>query len=213
MAENAPRKDSSRHTGVLAFFVVGGLLLGSATYNVLIPQNIRMILKLSLPIVLPILVLHFATGGSMDDLYLKAGNIRLSLIVGGIGFAAFAGIGMLQAMGSGLMISTVIASLPWVAAFTFANAFMEELWFRALFLKKLGPLVGVKTAIAATSVVFALVHVSVTYASDILVFMVALLALALIWSWLMHRSNSIWGAHAGGDVLVMIGFLVQSAAR
>ena len=68
MAENAPRKDSSRHTGVLAFFVVGGLLLGSATYNVLIPQNIRMILKLSLPIVLPILVLHFATGGSMEDL-------------------------------------------------------------------------------------------------------------------------------------------------
>ncbi len=53
-------------------------------------------------------------------------------------------------------------------------------------------------------------HISSTYVIDILLFMVALLALGLLWSWLMRKSNSIWGPvliHAGADILVMVGFL------
>ena len=88
---------------------------------------------------------------------------------------------------------------------------MEELWFRALFLKKLEPLVGAKTTLIITSLVFAGVHISSTYVIDILMFMVALMALAVLWGWLMRKSNSIWGSvliHAAGDVLVILGFLV-----
>ena len=163
-----------------------------------------------LSIVLPILVLHFATGGDMNGLFLKGGNLKLGFIAGIIGFAAFVGIGLLQAIGSGLRWTTVAAALPWILIFIFANAFMEELWFRALFLKKLEPLVGARTALIITSLVFAGVHISSTYVIDILMFLVLLMALALLWGWLMRKSNSIWGPvliHAGGDILVILGFL------
>jgi membrane protease YdiL (CAAX protease family) len=164
----------------------------------------------ALPIVLSILVSHFATGGDMNGLFLRSGNLKLGLIVGIIGFVAFASIGALQVIGSGLRWATIAAALPWILIFIFSNAFMEELWFRALFLKKLEPLVGIRTTLIITSLVFTSVHISSTYVIDILIFMVALMALALLWGWLMRNSNSLWGPvliHAGGDVLVILGFL------
>jgi membrane protease YdiL (CAAX protease family) len=164
----------------------------------------------ALPIIVSILVLHFATGGDMNGLFLKGGNLKVGLIAGVIGFAAFVGIGSLQAMGSGVRWITVAAALPWLLIFIFSNAFLEELWFRALFLKKLEPLVGVRTALIITSLVFAGVHISSTYVTEILTFLGVLMALALFWGWLMRRTNSIWGPvliHAGGDILVILGFL------
>jgi membrane protease YdiL (CAAX protease family) len=65
-----------------------------------------------------------------------------------------------------------------------------------------------------TSLVFADVHISSTYVINILMFMVASMALGLLWGWLMRKSNSIWGPvliHAGGDVLVILGFLAGAA--
>ena len=168
----------------------------------------------ALMIVLPILVLHFATGGDRSGLFLARGNLKLGMITGIAGFAVFGAIALLQAAVSGLSFGKVVAALPWILVFIFSNAFMEELWFRALFLKKLEPLVGSKTALIITALVFAAVHISSTYVIDILLFMVALLALGLLWGWLMQKSNSIWGAvliHAGADVLVILGFLAAAA--
>lgn len=164
----------------------------------------------SLPIILSIIALHFITGGDMNGLFLRRGNLKLGLTAGIIGFVAFAGIGVLQAIGSGLQLTTVAKELPWILIFIFFNAFMEELWFRASFLKKLESLVGGKTAIVITSLVFASVHISSTYVTDIVVFMVSLMALGLLWGWLMRKSDSIWSPvliHAGGDLLVILGFL------
>ncbi|HSB91193.1 MAG TPA: type II CAAX endopeptidase family protein [Anaerolineales bacterium] len=164
----------------------------------------------SLAIVLSILVTHFAAGGNRDALFLGGGHLKLGLTAGVLGFAAFAAIAAVQAIGSGLSWAAVAAALPWIAIFVFSNAFMEELWFRALFLKKLEPLVGAGPALVSTSLVFALVHISSTYVIDIVLFLVALMALGLLWGWLMRKSDSIWGSvliHAGADVLVMIGFL------
>lgn len=164
----------------------------------------------ALPVIFMILALHFLTGGEMNGLFLRRGNLKLGLIAGIIGFAAFAGIGVLQVFGSGLQSTAVARELPWILIFIFSNAFMEELWFRALFLKKLGPLVGDRTALVITTLVFAGVHISSTYVIDIVVFIVALMALGLLWGWLMQKSDSIWGPvliHAGGDLLVILGFL------
>lgn len=164
----------------------------------------------ALPIIVSILVFHFATGGDMDGLFLRKGNLKLGLTAGILGFTAFAGIGLLQVIGSGLDWGTVGKALPWILIFIFANGLMEELWFRALFLKKLEPLVGARTTLVITSIVFASVHISSTYVIDILVFMAALLALGFLWGWLMQKSNSIWSSvliHAGADVLVIMGFL------
>jgi membrane protease YdiL (CAAX protease family) len=206
---------------VLGFFAVSlGLLLARFCgnipmqllgFSVTTVQGVAMAkFGEALPIVLSILVLHFATGGDLDGLFLRGGNLKLGLIAGVLGFAAFAGIAVLQVLGSGLRWATVATALPWIAIFVFSNAFMEELWFRALFLKKLEPLVGAKTTVLLTALVFASVHISSTYVISILLFMVALMALGLLWGWLMRKSNSIWGPvliHAGGDVLVILGFL------
>ncbi len=197
--------------GVLLAQYCGNIPMRILGFSVATAQGVAMAkFGEALPIVLSILVLHFATGGDLNGLFLRAGNLKLGCIAGIVGFAAFIVVGILQAMGSGLRWATAAAAFPWILVFIFSNAFMEELWFRALFLKKLEPLVGIKTTLIITSLVFAAVHISSTYVIDILMFMVALVALALFWGWLMHKSNSIWGPvliHAGGDILVMLGFL------
>jgi membrane protease YdiL (CAAX protease family) len=197
--------------GVLFSQYIGNIPMRLLGYSVTTVQGVAMAkFGEALPIVLSILILHFATGGDMNGLFLGVGNIKLGLVASLIGVAIFVGLGALQARGSGLRWATVAAALPWILIFIFSNAFMEELWFRALFLKKLEPLVGLRTTLIITSLVFASVHISSTYITDILLFMFELMALALVWGWLMWKSNSIWSPvliHAAGDILVILGFL------
>ena len=162
------------------------------------------------PIVVSILIYHFATAGDRQGLYLATGNRRIGVIAAILGMGIFLGIAVVQSIGSGLQWATVLTALPWILIFTLSNAFLEELWFRATFLKKLEPMVGMNTAIVITSLVFGAVHISSTYVRDILLFVPVTILLGLIWAWLMHRSKSIWSPvliHAAGDVLVMIGLL------
>ena len=51
-------------------------------------------------------------------------------------------------------------------------------------------------------------HYGVPYTTQQLLFLGALLPLALAWGWLMQKTNSIWGPalfHAGMDISVMVG--------
>ena len=87
---------------------------------------------------------------------------------------------------------------------------MEELWFRALFLRKLQRLLGRTSAIIMTSMIFGVIHLSSTYVIDILSFVGVTLGLGIFWSWLMIRTESIWPAvliHAAADILVILGLL------
>ena len=197
--------------GVLLAQFFGNIPLKLLGYSITTVQGVA-IAKFgeALPIVLSILVVHFASGGDINGLFLGSGNLKFGLIAGIIGFSAFAGLGYFQAMDSGISGARVGTALPWILIFIFSNAFMEELWFRALFIKKLEPLVGTWTTLIITSLVFASVHISSTYVIDILIFLVELMALALLWGWLMRKSDSIWGSvmiHAGADVLVIMSFL------
>lgn len=198
-------------TGVVLAQFYGNLPLQLSGYSVNSVQGVAMAkFGEALLIVLPILVIHFATGGDKDGIFLGAGNRKLTMTAGITGVAVFSAIGYLQTRNTGLQWIDFANALPWILIFTFSNAFLEELWFRALFLRKLEPLVGARTAIVLTSIVFAAGHISSTYVIDIIIFMVILLVLALLWGWLMRKSNSIWGPvliHAGADLLVMLGFL------
>jgi membrane protease YdiL (CAAX protease family) len=197
--------------GVLLTHYIGNYPLKLLGFSVTTVQGVAMAkFGEALPIVLSILVVHFATGGSRDGLFLQKGNLRFGMTAGLIGFAVFAGIGSLQAMGSSLTLRRVTIALPWILIFIFSNALMEELWFRGLFLKKLEPLIGRKTTLVLTSLVFAMVHISATYVIDIILFQVVVLGLGFLWGWLMQRTDSIWGSvliHAGGDILAILGFL------
>ncbi len=164
----------------------------------------------SLPIMLAILLFHFALGGKAEGLFLKGGRMKFGLISSAIGVVILLCIVSLQVLGTGLTWARIAPALPWILIFIFSNAFLEELWFRAQFIKKLEPLIGQVAAILLTSLVFGVVHISSTYVIDILSFVGVTFGLGLLWSWLMFKSDSIWPAvviHAAGDVLIMIGFL------
>jgi len=164
----------------------------------------------SLPIILSILVLHFALGGKVDDLFLKRGKTKVGLVSAVIGIVIILGIAALQVLGLGLSWVRLYTALPWILIFVFSNAFLEELWFRGLFLKKLEPSIGQTSAILLTSLVFGIIHISSTYVTEILSFVGVTMGLGILWSWLMFKSKSIWPAvviHAAADVLIMIGFL------
>jgi membrane protease YdiL (CAAX protease family) len=197
--------------GLLLAYFVGGLPLKWLNLS---PTTIKgmAVAKLSetLPIMLSILVLHFARGGLAEGLFLRAGRLKVGLISTAVGVVIMLSIASLQALGLGLTWARIAPALPWILIFIFSNAFLEELWFRGLFLKKLEPLTGKISAILLTSLVFGLVHISSTYVIEILSFVGVTFGLGVLWSWLMFKSDSIWPAvviHAAADVLVMIGFL------
>ena len=217
------RSDQSQEYRELAaaFFAVSlGLLIAHFIGNLplqylnLSPATIKgmAVAKFSdtLPIILSILILHFSLGGKAEGLFLKPGGTKVGLVSSIVGVAIMLAIAALQALGLGLDWARLSSALPWILVFVFSNAFLEELWFRGLFLKKLEPLTGQLAAILLTSLVFGFVHISSTYVIDILKFVGVTFGLGVLWSWLMYKSNSIWPAvliHAAADVLVMIGFL------
>jgi len=197
--------------GILLTYFIGPIplkLLGLKTINIKGVAAVKFFE--SLPIVICILGVHFATGGKTSDLYLSGGKLLPGLVSAVVGMAIFVGLGALQSIGSGLSWSRIVRVLPWILLFIFSNAFLEELWFRALFLQKLQPFIGSTAAILLTSVVFGVIHISSTYVMDILSFVGVTIGLGVIWSWLMIKTESIWPAvliHAAADILVILGFL------
>jgi membrane protease YdiL (CAAX protease family) len=111
----------------------------------------------------------------------------------------------LIASSTGKDVEAMIPTLPWLVLFSLANGFMEELWFRGLFLGRLAPIFGGGVAIWLTSIWFGLMHVFAVYISGVgaLIFGILTLSLGLAFGLLMLKTKNIWGAslfHAAADV-------------
>ena len=164
----------------------------------------------SLPIVICIIVLNRATGGSLEDLFLGKGRLWLGLTVGLACFAIWVGVFLLMAQDAGIALSQVRAWSGWILLFIFTNAFMEELHFRGMALGPLGSLLGKNTANLAIALYFTLMHAPVQYAPDIVVFLVVLFFLSLAWGFLAQWTRAIWASvlfHAGADLAVVVRLL------
>jgi membrane protease YdiL (CAAX protease family) len=163
-----------------------------------------------LPIVLSILVLTIIARWDMGSIYIKRGRLKRGLAIGLIIFAVFGAGGITMGLGKGTSLTALISQIPLLLVFCFANASMEELWFRGIFLKKLEPLIGSTSALVLTSIVFAVSHVGATYVAggEILGFLLTVLALGLGCGYLMQKTDNIWGAiliHAGADLFYALG--------
>ena len=167
----------------------------------------------AIPIVLTIVLLTRILGFGTGSIYLQKGNLKRALVFGSISFAVFAGVSAMglgqQAEASGMGVKRVISSIPWILAFVLANGFMEELWFRGLYLRKLEPLLGPMASLAVTSLLFGALHVGATYVSGIeALFFPALTALlGFVGGYAIQKTDSLWGAvlfHAGYDLVVII---------
>jgi membrane protease YdiL (CAAX protease family) len=144
----------------------------------------------------------------LKSIFIKRGNLRRGLTFGLVSFIVFGVIAL--AMGS--ISSEFISAIPWLLIFIFANAFMEELWFRAIFLRKYEAIVGRIAAIIVTAMVFGASHVNATYdfPGGGIVFGLVVLSLGLIGGFSMLKTDGLVGPvlfHAGYDLVVITSIL------
>jgi membrane protease YdiL (CAAX protease family) len=102
--------------------------------------------------------------------------------------------------------------LPWILLFVLSNAFMEELLYRGILLKRYEPFLGKGLSLLLATLVFTLLHFQAGYVLNAVLFMVQLFPLALIWGWLMQKTDSIWGSvlfHAGADCINIFAIFAQ----
>jgi membrane protease YdiL (CAAX protease family) len=166
-------------------------------------------------IVVPILVLTKLSGADMGSIFLKRGNMKLSLGIGGLVFANFATSALLFFSMRFTRMELLGAAVVWGLVFSFANGFMEELWVRGIFLKRFEPFLGLHGSVWLTAIVFALMHGMAYYFMPAVlpIFVLNTLTLGLACGYLMMKSDSIWGAvliHAAADLFLFIAVLATA---
>ncbi len=209
-----------------AFFVAGLAVLVSKLfsdgllallgYDLTTPQGIA-VAKFSNSIlaVLTILVLMAVAGLDWPSMFLRKGRLGLGLAVGIPGFIVLAAVGFLPVTAVSGGLERLLSLIPWILLFILSNAFMEELLYRGIFLKKLDVLLGRAATVILTSLAFALLHIEAAYVASTLQFVVLLFPLALVWDWLMLKTDSLWGSvlfHAGGDCIIIFAIFASMGA-
>lgn len=161
-------------------------------------------------VVIPMIALTKLAGGDMGSIYLKKGNLKLGLFIGSSMLLINLSSGFMVGASQEIAPETLFSIMPWALGFSLINAFMEELWFRGLFLRKMEPFIGANGANLVTSIVFTLSHVGALYVSpeQIPFFLAIVFPLALLYAYLMQKTDSAWGSvlfHAGSDVFWFLG--------
>ena len=158
-------------------------------------------------IVIPIIVLTLIAGGNMDSIYLKKGKLRLGLIIGLTSFIVLTALAVMQTLSQNISLERIIPVTPWILVFIFSNGLNEELLFRGLFLKKLEPLLGRNLSNLMMAIILTSTHIKVTYTPDLLIFLIIVFALALVWGYVMQKTDSLLASalfHAGADTLIIM---------
>lgn len=203
-----------------AFFVAGAAVLISFLFSddlmrffrqaPVTPQGIATA-KFSQSIlqVIPILLLMPVMGFNWRSMYLKAGKVRFWLPVAIAAMIVFPALAFFP-LNSGMpgVLDKLLPLWPWILIFVLSNGFTEELLYRGLFLKHFENFLGKGLSIVLTAIVFAIMHTQVTYAAEMIQFLVIVLVLSLIWGFLIQKTDSLWGAvlfHAAGDCLIIFG--------
>jgi uncharacterized protein len=158
-----------------------------------------------------IIFLNKVSGNSLSSLYIQKGNLILGLSIGLVTFflAAASSFPMASLFKAhDLSIAGVVPWIPWLLLYVLANASLEELMFRGLFLRKLDPFFGKLGANLLIALVFTVLHRGASYTSQEMIFLAVLFPLALAWGYLTQKTGALWAAilfHAGMDIPIMLG--------
>jgi membrane protease YdiL (CAAX protease family) len=166
--------------------------------------------------VIIILGLSRLAGWTPASLLLRRGDLKWALVAGSLVIVNFATAMLMVSVTPSTDLGALGQLILWGLVFSAANGFMEELWFRGLFIGRLAPHVGASGAVVLTALVFALMHVSAFYFSPqvIPVFLLNLLTHGLVLGWLIYKTDSLWGAvlyHLAMDLWLFIGPLGAGA--
>ena len=162
-------------------------------------------------IVSTVILLTIASRSSLGSIYIQKGNLKLGLAIGVITFtlAAIFSIPMATLFkAQNLNLARITPWIPWLLIFVLANATMEEILFRGLFLRKLEPFFGKFFSNLLIALVFTVIHGGAAYTSDQYIFLVILLPLALACGYTMQKTDAVWGSilfHAGMDIPIILG--------
>lgn len=172
----------------------------------------------TLPIIIIILAAALLSGHNLRELYLVCGRLGWSLLgglaVGAVLFAYFLSQGGWQVFQDG-NLKLLIPTIGWIKLFSVFNGFMEELWFRGLFLSRFEWLLGRRWAFWMTSLLFGLLHAfgsfTGTLGSALLVGFTLLLGMAF--GYIVQKTGSIWGAvlgHFFADFFLLLGYFATA---
>jgi membrane protease YdiL (CAAX protease family) len=180
------------------------------------PQGVALAkLSESLLRVAVILVLMAIVGTEWGSIYLQKGRLGLGLAIGIPGFVVLAVWGLLPIAAQPGGLNMLLSLLPWILLFVLSNAFMEELMYRGIFLKRYEAFLGKGLALWLATIVFTLIHYQAGYVVNSLLFLVQLLPFALAWGWLMQKTDSLWGSvlfHAGADCIIIFNIFKMMGA-
>jgi membrane protease YdiL (CAAX protease family) len=154
-----------------------------------------------------ILILSLIWGNKLGDLYLRKGRLGLSLFIGLCLFLINVATGIMTGGVLGQEGDFLISRLPWAVIFSLANATMEELLFRGLFLGRMKDALGPWGAIVISSIVFTAMHSAATYMNpaNAMIFQVIIFPMAMLFAYLIQKTDNLWAAtlyHAGSDVFL-----------
>lgn len=147
-------------------------------------------------------------------IYIQRGRPRRWLVFGLAGFAAGAVAMIWMLLSNGMSRESLVTTAPWILIFVVANALMEELWFRGVFLRPYEASVGWAGAMTATALAYGTSHMNATYFESAtgMLFGLGVIGLGLILAWGMRWAGSVWGAvlfHMGMDLVIILP-IVQS---
>lgn len=156
-----------------------------------------------------ILALTLVARDDLKSIFIARGNLKAGLIFGGASFLLWAGLAYLLQAGTGGFPQTDAGAILLVLVWASANSIMEELWFRAIFLKRYEKVIGRLAAILVTSVVFGVSHLNATYEfpGGSVVFGIVVFVLGVVGAYSMYKTDSLIGAvlfHAGYDLTIIV---------
>lgn len=171
------------------------------------PQGVALAnFSMSLLRVAVILVLMAIVGTEWGSIYLHKGRLGLGLAIGIPGFLVLAVWGLMPIAAQPDGVNLLLSLLPSILLYILSNAFMEELLFRGIFLKRYEAFLGKGLALWLATLVFTVAHYQAGYVVNSILFLVQLLPFALAWGWLMQKSDGLWGSvlfHAGADCIII----------
>jgi membrane protease YdiL (CAAX protease family) len=112
-----------------------------------------------------ILVLNRLAGADLGSAFIRRGNLKWALLVGIAVLLNFATAALMASASRYAQLDLLGTMMLWGLVFSLANGFMEELWFRGIFLGKLRPLIGTGAAILLTALPFSIMHAGAVYMS------------------------------------------------
>ena len=200
----------------LAFFIAAAALISLKMgvirlhHSTMPPMQNLALDKLSqFLLIVPVLIgLTLLAGENLAAIFIKKGNLKRGLRFGLIWFVLF-GVAALAIQWGAMDRASLIAAIPWILIYISANATMEELWFRGIFLRKFATLIGRTGAVVVTAVIFGASHINATYyfPGGGVVFGLVVFALGLVGAHAMFKDDSLIGPvlfHAGYDLMIIV---------